>query len=527
MKIMIMITMILLAAYFMVRWCGTPALRRYVGVPFLVSYLIPLYASVIVPSAALFVMLLLVTFLATTRDRVDAACRFIMLVFLLPPMVWQVSIGPMYLFDIDEVTTLSLALVLKCLFTADRKVPPLRGLTVEDAFVALFFVIFWLGAGRFPSVLIVVRGGLVNGLFLLLPYIALRLSIRSSEEFMRVAACFAAAAVMLGIFALYEGFHGWSLFAIWRDITDLESNTVLMRRGDALRAPATMGGPLMLGIVLLMGVAATLYSRPYVRRPWMLAVWAGIMALGMLMTQSRGNVALLPVVILIFCMVRRKWGYAAIVGLGGPAALALLLAVAPLSPRIAAFLNIDADTTSLQSGQDTDYDYRQVLLRRGLEEAAKHRLTGTSLKQAVEQLADITQGEGIVDLVNTYLTLYLVSGLVGIVPFLLLLVTVASKLMRPTSGPRNSPLNDTRALAITTFVTIVVQLSFMSVIDRIPVCLMFPLAAARLVGIGRRRLRPAPLVAGMARADVPSRVAQEPLPPRRPSGFGAPAVDPA
>ncbi len=529
MKIMIMITGLLLVAYLIVRWCGTPELRRHIGVPFLLSYFVPMYVSVITQSAMLCLVFVLIMFLVTTRDRVDAACRFVMLALLLPPLTWQVSAGPLYLFDMDEMNTLSLALVLKCLFSSDRKVRPLRGLTVEDAFVGWLILISWFGGERLSSVTDFARAGLDQCLVVLILYLALRQSIRSSEEFMRMAACLAAGAFMVAVLAIYEGLHGWSLFALWHDnITDVKGNVILMSRGGALRAPATMTGALMLGSVLLIGISATLYSHQYLRRPWMIVGWAGIMALGMFMAQSRGNMVLLPFVVLVFCVLRRRWGYAAIITLGAPAALAILLAAAPLSPRIAAlthFGGLSASTSDDGSGGG-DIDYRELLLRRGLEEGAKNMWTGTSLNKVVDQLSDITQGQGIVDLVNIYLTLYLVSGLLGFVPFMLLLIGVVVKLARRTYNLRSPTLNDTRALALTTLATIMLQISFMSMMDRVPFCLVFPLAAARLVGIERSRLRRAPPARARS-SNAPPRLAAE-FPPRRgPAGFGAPVADPA
>jgi O-antigen ligase len=240
------------------------------------------------------------------------------------------------------------------------------------------------------------------------------------------------------------------------------------------------------------------------------------------MTQSRGNIALLPAAALIFCLQRKKYGAAAAIGIGAPLMAGLLMASARISPQIAAFLNVGGAATSSQLTTGV-YDYRQLLLQRGMEVASMHRWTGASMNDVLDQLSDIAQGQGIVDMVNTYLTLYLVSGLAGMLPLLLLLAMIWWKLVTARTSRLGSPeLADMRGFALTALTVVTVQLAFMSFIDRLPLCIAIALVAARMVGIERRRIeRAGKAKRGNAEAGVQPEVQVQPAP--RPRRIGRPA----
>jgi hypothetical protein len=529
---LVIVLILFCMSYVPLHWSATKALQRNIGPEFLISYLTPLVLGLVLPWAPVFLAIVLVLFLATTRDRLDAACRFVLLALLLPQIIWRLHIGAMYLFDLNTIHILAIGLLIQCALKPDRKAAPISQWTIEDTFVTLLFAIIWIGGERMPSISLFLREGLSQTLMLLLPYFALRRSLRSSEEFMRVTACFAVASGILALFAIYEAVNGWTLFGMYRHVSDAGGmNKSLIQRGGALRAPVTMSSALMLGVVLLSGLTATFYSRRYVRQTWMILGWGAVTFLGLVVTQSRGNLALLPIAGLIFCLLRKKYGLAALIGVGAPAALAILLAAAQMIPQIGAFLNVGSQAASSRLTADV-YDYRQLLLNRGLEVGAMNRWTGASLDYVVGQLADISQGQGIVDMVNTYLTLYLISGLAGFLPFLAILAIIWWKLITArTSRLGNPELSDMRGFALTALAVVTVQLAFMSFIDRLPLCLFIALVGARIVAIERGRLQRIPRKAGRPEAldpPPPAPPAARPIrPPRRRPGGPNPSPAPS
>jgi O-antigen ligase len=65
---------------------------------------------------------------------------------------------------------------------------------------------------------------------------------------------------------------------------------------------------------------------------------------------------------------------------------------------------------------DADFIYRQRLLDRSLELIQSHPLFGDGL--AMQEMEDLRQGQGIIDIVNTYIGVLLFYGLVGLLLFL-------------------------------------------------------------------------------------------------------------
>ena len=202
---------------------------------------------------------------------------------------------------------------------------------------------------------------------------------------------------------------------------------------------------------------------------------------------------------------------AALIAAGALLGYEILLALASSSPRIAAFLNVGNETSKFQG----HYDYRGALLERGLQEASKHMWLGTGMGNVTANLMDMVQGQGIIDFVNTYLWIYLVSGLIGLVSTVGLMVWVIIKLAAVrTRG--DAERRSARAFILVSFIVMIVELSFMSVIGCIPFFIVLILACSRVVRLERGRS------AAVARSGAPTEAAP-PGTPARPRRWPAPA----
>jgi O-antigen ligase len=87
-----------------------------------------------------------------------------------------------------------------------------------------------------------------------------------------------------------------------------------------------------------------------------------------------------------------------------------LVSLSPIGEKMMASLHVTG-------GQpDADFIYRQRLLDRSLELVQAHPLFGDPL--AMQEMEDLRQGQGIIDIVNTYIGVLLFYGWVGLVLFL-------------------------------------------------------------------------------------------------------------
>lgn len=487
MKSLIYASFLFIVGYSLVYFAAKPTLRRYIGPGFVVCFLLTTAAGFIAPNALFFFASIILIFVFTVRDRMDAICRYALMMALIPIFEWNPTLGSIYLFSIDPLKILGVSLFIALIFKAKNERKPLTWrLSSEDAIVFVFFLILWIAAGRFPSATIFLRSGVEYLTSLILPFWIIRRSIRNVDEFSILVAIFGITTVLLGVYAIFETRNSWSLFDyVGRH---LSTTTIIAKnaaqRGGLLRASVTMATALNFACYMSLGIIALACTRRFYRSSAIFAVLVGIAVLGFLAPQSRGNLICLSAGLLMLTIAWRKWGYAAAaVGASAIGGLALLV-VARNSARVAGFLNLNSAVSGRPAGQF--YDYRQLLLQRGLEEGMKHPILGASMKDVLNRLVDITQGEHIVDMVNTYLFIFLVSGIVGLIATLSLITYTLSKLLIGFPGKLDPNLNLARAFALAGFVVIVIEFVFMSFIDRMPYMLAFVLVGVRLVAFAKK-----------------------------------------
>ena len=481
MKNLMFIFGIFFIGYALAYYSVIPSIRRYIGARFVASFVLLTLSSFYAPSAAVFFVAILIIFPLTVRDHTDAICRYVLLVALVPAVSWNISLGPMYIGAIDQIGTLGLALLVSLWLKPQPGArDSTRGFGVQDAAVLVLLLILWLGAGRFGSLSNLARNFVTQGFILVLPFWLMSRKIRSLGELEIIVAILAVATILLAVFAVYEMRTGWALFdyATRFGGSDMMSKNA-GRRGGALRSSVTMATPLNLACFITLGMIALACTRRFfVSTKYYLVIWV-VLAVGFLAPQSRGNLIGLVLAFVVLAMAWRKWGLVVLVAAGSAATSLILFSIAKFSPRISAFLNLDAGpTTGVASGV---YDYRQLLLQRGMEEGMKHMWFGSSLGDAVNRLQDIQQGEHIVDLVNEYLTIFLISGLSGLIPVAVLLISSGWQAASGFPKKIDPQLSMMRAFCLASFCMILFQLGFMSFIDRMAFMLLFVLAAIRTV----------------------------------------------
>jgi O-antigen ligase len=107
-----------------------------------------------------------------------------------------------------------------------------------------------------------------------------------------------------------------------------------------------------------------------------------------------------------------------------------LVSLSPIGEKMMTSLHITG-------GQpDADFIYRQRLLDRSLELVQAHPLFGDPL--AMQEMEDLRQGQGIIDIVNTYIGVLLFYGWVGLVLFLGFALTALTAAVRAAKAAISS-----------------------------------------------------------------------------------------
>jgi len=464
-------------AYWALHRYATPPLQRQLGwLPYL--SIAGLYAvATLTPRPEPLLLAAFLIPLVRPRTRADVACRYVLMMPLMPDLTATLVVAGHVLAQTTPFTTFSLGALVAGLTARDGEpradAPRLRP---EHGVLFALFLAFGIASPRFADPSALVRNAIDQLLLLVVPFVLLSTTLRTRDALVRAIACFGASAVILSLPALYEHHAGWSLFDA---LTAHIAGTGYMARsasirGGALRPAMTMGTPIEFGIFLMMGVFALAVSLPLFRRRRAGLAMMGLVGVALLAVQSRGAVLSLVLGVLAVQAARRRWGMVAgVAALGGLAYLMLRLASGS-SVRVAAFMGAGQNFGAYK-------DYRTLLLARGLEEGAKHRWLGVSLTQVTDELADLTQGEHIIDFVNTYLNIYLVAGVLGLGLLLVALAAVFTGLLRRNGAALSAPDERPRLFCIASLTGILMSLVTTSFFGRVPFMLIVVLTGARLL----------------------------------------------
>ncbi|NDY91154.1 O-antigen ligase family protein [Ideonella livida] len=246
----------------------------------------------------------------------------------------------------------------------------------------------------------------------------------SREHLVRVLTVLAVVGVWLGVLAVAEFLLSWSMHRVaifrwglfWRLASDLE-------RDGFLRAKGTMGQPLALaGLSLVLSpLAAGLRHVVKARLHQVASLVGGNLAM-LMASLSRGGMLIMGgQVLLQGWLGRHRWRNVFLISLAALVSAVGLAAVSTSFQRTFARLLGQADAEEVR-------DYREMLLESGM--ALVQQSPWTGVPNFMTQLEHLRQGEGIIDLVNTYLAISLSYGMPVALCFLLMTVSLMVSLWR-------------------------------------------------------------------------------------------------
>jgi O-antigen ligase len=252
-----------------------------------------------------------------------------------------------------------------------------------------------------------------------LPFFIIIRSVRTPDDYRYALAGLAGGPVILSVLACYEAFRAWPLYFIAWGHYGIEWAAGVKLRGGLMRAAGPYPEPTSFAFNLCIGILAILAGRTLWSGQGGRLVLFGLSGAAILATQTRGAwIGLVMGLIIYYVTIgnaRRARQVTATIGV----AAAAIIGLSTVSSSVANLTGMTAE------GQGT-VDYRQRLFDRGIEEIGERPLLGASRDEVVRQMRDMIQGEGIVDFVNTYIYIGLISGLIGLIIFLTAIVVQAT-----------------------------------------------------------------------------------------------------
>ena len=376
---------------------------------------------------------------ARRRER-NPLALFFLLLFLIPPAPAQIpGFGLInYFFALNHIRLLALCLLLPAFFMLRRQASTLSfGRTWPDKLLATYLLLTSLLYLRDTTLTDTLRQTLYLFTDVFLPYYVASRALQELSDFKDALLGFVLAALLLALIGLVEFSRHWLLYSALIGALDMHwEMSSYLDRGGLLRASATTGQAIALGYVISVAIGFYLFLRESVRSRLQQCLGALLLAGGLFAPLSRGPWIGAAVMITVFIATGRS-AVKRLMLLAIAGVLALpLLTIVPDGQKILDLLpfigTVDVENIT----------YRQRLIDNSVIVIQRNPWLGSFDYRNTPEMQSMIQGEGIIDIVNTYIALALDIGLIGLTLFV---VFFAAVLLGIRTAMRSVPNKDDEA----------------------------------------------------------------------------------
>ena len=244
-----------------------------------------------------------------------------------------------------------------------------------------------------------------------LPYLVFSYLIINREDFLKIAGAIIVSISILTVVTLVEILMSWSFIRehIPSDIILSEFFYRLYTRSGSVRLSSTLGEPLGYGYVLLVWLTSYFFLKEsiYLKNKIIFVISISLCLAAMLATDSRATLVLIGAILAIkFYSKKKNKGRARFLVVMFTMLLVLSIGVLP------ALIEYDQHGT---------FQYRIELIIQSWKVIQNNILFGST--DYIGHLESLRQGQGIIDIVNTYIGVALNYGLLGLSLFVALFIT--------------------------------------------------------------------------------------------------------
>ena len=405
--------------------------------------------------------------LLTSSNEKNKIALFFFLVFALPSTIAYIpAFGVVnFLFAIDEIRLLELVILLPLFFNLSQKKDSIRFFKMASdkylgAYILWTILLLFLQSTATDTL----RFTFYAFIDIFLPYYVISRGLKNIKDFNDALFAFVVSCTVQASIGIFEYFKGWLLYnSLGADLGVSSIMNGYMLREGRLRVMASTEQPLVFGFLMVVALSFFLVIQKHITNPAIRLIWCVLISGAILAPQSRGAWVGTLVLILVFILTSRQiLKNLSIFVLASCFTVGLLLAT-PFGERVINILPF------IGTSQQFNVTYRQVLIEKCIALALKHPIFG--VPNAFAELKEMKQGAGIVDIVNTYVSVALGSGLVGLTLFVSFFVTIAFGIYRAMSSIKN--INDELHLIgrvlMATLAAILVMIGTISSISFIPI----------------------------------------------------------
>lgn len=393
---------------------------------------------------------------------------YLLLLSLLPPFPVRIEGfgGLNYLLDINHPRLLSLLLLLPWWIRQRPAAGELRfGSGWADRCLLMYLLLQFalqLSVDTFTNS---ARFAIYNFLDVFLPYVAATRAMAKLDRAQDAVMSLLLAVMLMSPLAVFEWAKKWLLYnslagAMGADPWGMGG---YLLRGEALRAMVTSGHALALGFVMALALALCVVAQPLMNRRdhGILCAFVGA---GLLAPVSRGPWVGGAVIVGMLVLTSPARGRRLAQLVGAVLAASLLLAVTPWGASVVDLLPF------IGKVDEFNVTYRERLIDASLAVIAKNPLLGSFDFLSASEMQDMIQGEGIVDIVNSYLQVALAYGVVGLTLFTGVFVCSLWGAVRTWQACQDDPMSGAMGRGlIAAMVGVMVMITTVSSINNIPI----------------------------------------------------------
>ncbi len=326
-----------------------------------------------------------------------------------------------YLFELNHLRILVIAILLPELFRIAASVShPRFGRLFPDKVIGGYLcLVVFLSVARTGNITASARLALELGVDVFIPYYVASRALDSIRMYKDVLFSYLVAALVISAIGFFEYSWHWLLYSAINSALGLDSAySVYLARAGGLRAMATTGQSIVLGYAVAIAIAVYSYLQAEMKPRSTRLIIALILAAGMISSLARGPWLGAAVILGVFALLADKpvKRLATLIGGGVLAGVAALLL--PESNKLLSLI------PGLGKTELGSFDYRAQLFDNALIVIERNLWLGSADFLKTPEMEAMRQGQGIIDVVNSYLAIALGSGLIGLSLFVGFFVSV-------------------------------------------------------------------------------------------------------
>ncbi|MBP2557413.1 hypothetical protein J2857_000164 [Neorhizobium galegae] len=396
------------------------------------------------------------------RYSKQPAFLYIVLMFVAPCVPIPSGIPGVFnkILELDPPRWLAITILLPVALRLwrDRDVREFRGLDVLVVAFLGYTSLLSVRLGDFNSILRILAG---NFLDICLPYFVFSRVIRSGLDMNKALLAFVIGVLPLSAIGVLEIWKSWRVYYVVVQEWDVFLKTAYLFRDGLLRASVTSIEAIAFGFVCMTGAGCLLA----LRSPAPLGIWRyvalSVLVLGLLSSVSRGPWLGFALCVLFLAITGPKRSFKLALACL-PGMVSVLFLHPPFLDR---FINLLPFVGSADKGSET---YRSSLFENSLIVIERYPLFGSDSFLKEPEMQTMIQGQGIIDIVNTYLQIALYYGLIGLFLFTLYFFGVSARLARKSFGDNSDAVNYKAVLGLLiAMLLVIVTTSSVSVIPYI------------------------------------------------------------